>query len=46
MSNFKLVTLEHLQDPVKEINWSFCYICQNEDRNNLQDPSAKRGEFL
>ena len=43
MANFKLVTLENLQQNNEEIDWKRCFICQQNNSKKLQDPSSKRG---
>lgn len=43
MANFKLVTLENLQQNNEDIDWKRCFICQQKNSKKLQDPSSKRG---
>ena len=43
---FEFVTPERLQQTRLEVNWSVCFLCQNDNVNNLRFPHRKKGKFV
>lgn len=42
---FDLVTPDRLDQIQGDINWTFCFLCQNDDVNNLQCPHRRTGKI-
>ena len=41
MANFKLVTLQNLQQNDEDIDWKGSFICQQNNLKKLENPSSK-----
>ena len=41
-----LFTLKELEDSFDKVEWNFCFICQRDDKKDLQNPKAKIGMNL
>lgn len=44
MSNIYLITLEQLQNALDHINWNLCFICRQNEGQDLQIPKDKRSK--
>ena len=44
MSNINLISLERLQNALDHMDWNLCFICQQNERQNLQNPEDKKGK--
>ena len=42
MANFKLVTLQNLQQNDEDIDWKGSFICQQNNLKKLKNPSSKQ----
>ena len=44
MSNINLITLERLQNALDHMDWNLCFICQQNEQQNFQNPKDKKGK--
>ena len=45
LSNVSLTTLEELEESFDKVDWSLCFICQRNEKKDLQNPKAKPGRI-
>ena len=45
LSNVSLTTLEELEESFDKVNCSICFICQKNDKKDLQNPKVKPGRI-
>ena len=43
LSNVSLITLQELEETFDKVDWSLSFICQRNDKKDLQNPKAKPG---
>ena len=45
LSNVSLITVEELEESFDKVDWSLCFVCQENDKKDLQNAKAKPGRI-